>query len=50
VVTTAVGSRKNAGVVLGPLPASLSSPRGLAFGPTGDLYITDEDAVLVAQF
>lgn len=39
-----------AGVILGPLPAGLNSPRGLAFGPTGDLYITDENAVLVAQF
>ena len=50
VVTTVVGSPGNAGVILGPLPAGLTSPRGLAFGPAGDLYITDENAVLVAQF
>jgi hypothetical protein len=50
VVTTVIGSPGNDSVILGPLPASLSSPRGLAFGPTGDLYITDENAVLVAQF
>ena len=50
VVTTVVGSQGNTGVMLGPLPACLNSPRGLAFGPTGDLYITDENAVLVAQF
>jgi len=49
-VTTVVGSPGHAGVILGPLPAGLNLPQGLAFGPKGDLYIMDENAVLVAQF
>jgi sugar lactone lactonase YvrE len=49
-VTTVVGSFGHAGVMLGPLPAALNTPRGLVVGPGGELYITDEDAILVARF
>ena len=49
-VTTVVGSFVHAGVMLGPLPAGLNTPRGLLLGPGGELYITDEDAILVARF
>jgi hypothetical protein len=49
-VTTVVGSFGHAGVMLGPLPAALNTPRGLVVGPGGELYITDEAAVLVARF
>jgi len=49
-VTTVVGSSGHAGVTPGPLPAGLNLPHGLALGPQGELYITDENAVLVAQF
>ena len=50
VVTTVVGSPDHAEITFGPLPAGLSFPTGLALGPKGELYITDENAVLVAQF
>ena len=51
-MTTVVGSPGHLGFVLGPLPARLSSPVGLAFLPIGRLFIaeTDQNAVLVAQF
>jgi hypothetical protein len=51
-VTTVVGSPGRVGLALGPLPAQVASPRGLAFVPPGQLFITDVDAniVLVAQF
>ncbi|HEX7599918.1 MAG TPA: hypothetical protein VF518_16990, partial [Polyangia bacterium] len=49
-VTTVVGSPGHTGVVPGPLPSTLGYPRGLAFGPAGDLFILDEGAVLVAHF
>jgi hypothetical protein len=45
-VTTPVGVPGRAGVVLGPLPAGLHGPRGLAVGPAGSLFVTDENAVL----
>ena len=52
VVTTVVGSPSNFGVVLGPLPAGVNSPLGLAFVPNQGLFIVDqpENAILVAQF
>jgi hypothetical protein len=51
-VTTVVGTPGRTGVLLGPLPARLNDPFGLAIGPGGEIYITDvgENAVLVARF
>jgi len=49
-VTTVVGSHGHTGVVLGPLPAGLSGPKDLIFGSTKELFILDENAVLVAHF
>jgi len=50
VVTTPVGQTgESSVVVLGPLPASLNWPNSLLVGPTGALFITDENAVLVVQ-
>jgi secreted PhoX family phosphatase len=47
-VTTLVGS-PGAAITLGPLPAGLNAPVGLALGPAGRLYIIDENALLVVQ-
>lgn len=47
-VTTYVGS-PTAAVIEGPLPAGLNTPTGLAVGAAGELYITDENAVLVVK-
>ena len=47
-VTTYVGS-PTAAVTEGPLPAGLNEPMGLAVGAAGELYITDENAVLVVK-
>ena len=50
-VTTAVGVAGHGAIVAGPLPASLVFPHGVAVDPTtGDLFITVDDAVLVASF
>jgi sugar lactone lactonase YvrE len=51
-VSAAVGRLDQQAVVLGPLPASLNSPAGIAVGSAGELFITDaaESAVLVARF
>jgi hypothetical protein len=51
-VTTVVGSLDRSGVVLGPLPAGLNGPMGLAVGPAGELFVSDavENAILVARF
>jgi hypothetical protein len=50
VVTTRVGVPGESSVVgLGPLPARLNRPTSLVVGPTGALFITDENAVLVVQ-
>ena len=38
-VTTRVGSASTIGGVPGPLPATLSLPRGIAFTPAGDLVV-----------
>ena len=45
-VTTLVGAAAGPPVVLGPLPAGLSFPTSVAVGPNGELFITDEDALL----
>jgi len=52
VVTTVVGVPEQNGVVLGALPAGLASPAGLAFGPSGELLISDRLAqvILAAWF
>ncbi|HMA91422.1 MAG TPA: hypothetical protein VKP30_02000 [Polyangiaceae bacterium] len=51
-VTTVVGEIGKSGIVLGPLPARLTEPSGLAFVPPDRLFIVDsrENAVLMAQF
>jgi sugar lactone lactonase YvrE len=51
IVTTVIGSSVRAGVLLGSLPAGLGAPFGLAPGPAGELYLSDqeESAILVAQ-
>jgi hypothetical protein len=51
-VSTIIGSPGRYGVALGPLPAQLNSPWGLAFVSPGQLFITDasESVVLVAEF
>ena len=45
-VTTVVGRPDRAGVVLGPLPAGLNTPAGVAFAEDGGMLIIDEDALL----
>ncbi len=45
-VTTVVGRPDRAGVVLGPLPAVLNMPIGVAFAADGEMLITDENALL----
>lgn len=51
IVTTLVGVPSQVGVTLGPLPAGLNAPAGLAISPLGELFFTDagENAVLVAR-
>ena len=51
-VTTVVGTPGQALVVLGPLPASLDRPSGLAVSADGALFIVEYTvgAVLVARF
>ena len=50
-VTTVLGVPDRVGVVLGPRPAGLRDPWGLALGPAGEIYISDygENAILVAD-
>ena len=51
VVTTVVGANHHFGVLLGPLPASLGGPAGLALVAPATLLIADsENAVLQAEF
>ena len=51
-VTTVAGTPERMGIVLGPLPAGLSGPTGLAIGPSGELLIADsfEHSILAAWF
>lgn len=46
VVTTIVGKRGSAGVIVGKLPASLNSPRGIAVDAAGMIYVSSENAIL----
>ncbi len=46
VVTTIAGKRGSAGVIVGKLPASLNSPRGIAVDAAGMIYVSSENAVL----
>jgi sugar lactone lactonase YvrE len=48
-VTTLVGSPQRGALAPGPLPAALNSPTGVAMGPLGSLFITDEGAVLAVR-
>jgi sugar lactone lactonase YvrE len=50
-VSTIVGVAGLQGVVLGPLPGGLNSPRGVAVSPAGALFIVDngENAILSAH-
>ena len=52
VVTTIVGvpAPSNRGVLPGPLPARLNEVGGVAVGPTGNLVILSENAVLDVLF
>jgi DNA-binding beta-propeller fold protein YncE len=53
VVSTVVGAASRQGVLLGSLPGELDgAPAGLAFGASGQLFITEQhqNAVLVAKF
>lgn len=43
-VTTVIGSPSSVGVVLGPLPASLTAPMFLTVTPSGELLISDSDS------
>jgi DNA-binding beta-propeller fold protein YncE len=49
-VSLLVGAQDRAGLRLGPLPAGLSDPTGLALGPAGQLFISlaKENAILTA--
>jgi hypothetical protein len=47
-VTTVVGP-PGATIALGPLPAGLADPKGIAVGPAGEILISDESAVLVVR-
>jgi hypothetical protein len=49
-VKTVVGVPGRSGVLLGALPARLTQPGAVAFLPSGDLAIVDENAVLLARF
>jgi sugar lactone lactonase YvrE len=51
IVTTLIGSPGEAGVILGPLPARINHPTGIAISSAGDLVISDsaENAMLVVR-
>ena len=49
-MTTVVGAIGQTGVTLGPLPASLTRPSGLAALPDGRLLIASDNMILVATF
>ena len=49
VVTTIAGKPGVSGIQPGPLPASLTLPRGIAFHTDGTIYVTSENAILKIQ-
>jgi sugar lactone lactonase YvrE len=49
VVTTIAGQAGAEGILLGSLPASITTPSGLTIDPNGVLYVTSEQAVLKIQ-
>ncbi len=49
VVTTIAGKPGASGVQPGPLPASLTLPRGIAVHTDGTIYVTSENAILKIQ-
>jgi DNA-binding beta-propeller fold protein YncE len=48
-VTTSVGTPLTGGVALGPLPAQISFPLGIALTNSGGLLILSENSVLLAH-
>jgi sugar lactone lactonase YvrE len=48
-VTTVAGQPGVGKVVPGPLPALLNNPQGIAILPSGDIALTDENAVLIIR-
>jgi sugar lactone lactonase YvrE len=50
VVSTAIGRSDRAGVLPGPLPASLNAPTTLEVLPDGRLALSDESSILIASF
>jgi sugar lactone lactonase YvrE len=49
VVTTIAGQAGSEGILLGSLPASMTTPSGLTIDPNGILYVTSVQAVLKIQ-
>jgi sugar lactone lactonase YvrE len=50
VVTTLVGVAGQAGAFTGPLPAGLNSPSGVAVSSSTEIFIVNENSVLVATW
>jgi hypothetical protein len=48
-VTTVIGTASQSGLVLGVLPGGLVLPQVVATGPAGEIFIGDDDAVLVVR-
>jgi sugar lactone lactonase YvrE len=48
-VTTPIGILGEPGLTIGPLPAGLDAPEFLAFGASGQLFISDNDVIVVVQ-
>lgn len=48
-VTTPIGILGEPGLTIGPLPAGLAAPEYLAFGASGQLYISDDDVIVVVH-
>jgi streptogramin lyase len=48
-VTTPVGILGEPGLAIGPLPAGLAAPEYLAFGSGGQLFVSDDDVIVVVH-